>query len=401
MAATNPLPTLQTRFQTTSESMQNYLFERMEALDVFFTALVSGTNLFELGTPGVGKTFRNTLFKKHVIDMQDGDFFQKLMTRYTTPAEVFGALDVAAMDKGIHRHVVDYRSLIVARYIFLDELWKIGSSMANSFLSVANERVFFNDVPIDMDQLLMICGASNELPQGEGLEAIYDRFGFRLQILPLRSPSNVRKMLVSGLNRGELTIEPTISWSDIEVAVKESREVEVSDDVLDALVQLQIDLRSEGLAISERRLDSMPAVVQATAWLRGSDVAEIPDMRLLSHMCWDRPTDKPIADKLVLGLAAPFDAEAMRLQEQLDILADEVNQVIANVDNEVQRTQSAVSVHGKVQRAAAEARALRERADRPSAAIETLVTEVKALRARILRDLLLVDPSTSLTSDDD
>lgn len=388
---------IQDKFQATSDSMHCYLFERGELIDLIFNGMISGTNVFTIGEPGVAKTYTFDVFEKHIADLQPGDWFKILMGRYTTPSEVWGALDVAALDEGIHRHVVDYRSFAVAKFGFFDEIWKANSSILNSLLSAFNEGVFYNDVPIALN-LYMVGAASNELPQGEGLEAIYDRFGFRYETQPIRSSSNKRRMLESKL-RAAHVIEPTLTWADIDQARAEAAEIEVTDEVLDALVQLHHDFRNEGMKPSDRRLASAIPVCQAEAWRRGSEVVEIEDMHRLNHMFWDTPDQKPIADKLVLGLAAPLEAEALKLRSELDKLTEEMTQVINNGDNDVQKRQSAVSLHGKLKRADAEAKALRKRSTRESTTINQLCADSTDLMRRMLRDLLLVDPDEVLNDD--
>jgi MoxR-like ATPase len=389
--------TLQDKFRATSDSMQNMVFERGELIDIIINGFISGTNVFTLGEPGVAKTFTFELFKRHIANLKLGDWFVHLMGRYTTPSEIWGAIDVAALDQGIHRHVIDHRSMAVAYFAFLDEIWKANSSMANSLLSALNEGIFYNDVPVTLN-LHMVGAASNELPQGEGLEAIYDRFGFRYVTEPIKSTSNKRRMLESKIASSHEII-PTLTWEDIDMARKEALAIPVSDDVLDALVELHSSLRSEGLKPSDRRMASTIPVCQAEAWRRGAEIVEIEDMHKLNHMMWETPNQKPIADKHVLGLAAPLEAEALKLRGELDKLTEEMMQVIANGDNEVQKRQAAVSLHGKLKRANAEAKSLRQRSNRESESIKALCADSTDLMRRMLRDLLLVDPDEVLNDE--
>lgn len=389
--------TPQEAIEATANSINGRVYEREEMVELILTGLLSDTNIFVLGVPGVAKTYTFNLLRDHIADLSPGDWFSILMTRYTTPSNVFGALDMEAMKRSIHRHSIDYRSFAVAKFGFFDEIWKTNGPMANSLLSAFNEHVFFNDVPVPMD-LFMVAGASNELPQGEDMGAIYDRFGFRFVANPLRTTSNKRRMLESYFNKSA-PVEQTLSWDIIREAREQVNAVDLTDDVIDALVEMHTTLRNEGLSPSDRRIQSTIPVIQATAWRRGVAEAEIEDMHLLNHMMWDDPKDKPIADKVVLGLAAPLDAEAMRLRDELDKLTDEMNDILRNGDNDVQRRQAAISFHGKLKSAEQEAKSLRQRSKRPSAKIESLFTDTQDLMRRMLRDLLMVDPDSVRQSD--
>ena len=69
-----------------------------------------------------------------------------------------------------------------AEVVFIDEVFKANSAILNSLLTILNEKLFDNGTARVKVPLLLMVGASNELPESEELDALYDRFLIRKEV---------------------------------------------------------------------------------------------------------------------------------------------------------------------------------------------------------------------------
>ncbi|WP_051080832.1 AAA family ATPase [Bacillus sp. 37MA] len=141
------------------------------------------------------------------------NYFQWLLTRFSTPEELFGPLSLRALEEDVYRRNTKGK-LPEAHMAFLDEIFKAGSAILNTFLTLVNERIFYNDGTPIKSPLQTVIGASNEYPEeDEGLEALYDRFLLRFDLKYIGEEGNFIKILQS-----ETTIVtplPAISFDEL------------------------------------------------------------------------------------------------------------------------------------------------------------------------------------------
>lgn len=107
-----------------------------EIVDTLLLALFSNEHVLLLGPPGTAKT---TIAKRISGLIIDGDFFYNLMTRFTTPDEIFGPISLPSLKQGeLNRNTNSY--LPTATMALLDEIFKSSSIILNSILDILNER---------------------------------------------------------------------------------------------------------------------------------------------------------------------------------------------------------------------------------------------------------------------
>jgi hypothetical protein len=79
------------------------------------------------------------------------------------------------------------RRCLQAEVAFIDEVFKANSAILNTLLTLLNERLFDNGNQRLPVPLVCLVAASNELPESEELDALYDRFLIRCSVKQVRT----------------------------------------------------------------------------------------------------------------------------------------------------------------------------------------------------------------------
>lgn len=184
----------------------NSLFARRDhALEMMVACAIARVNMVFLGPPGTAKSLMVRSFCETMGVRPDSTpianegplidsarkqgsnwvpprrrLFEYLLTRYTTPEELFGAIDIDLMlQAGTHGRR-SQGMLPQAEVAFLDEIFKANNAILNALLSITNERIFYNMGQAFRVDLAFVVGASNETPDEDELGALYDRFPIRV-----------------------------------------------------------------------------------------------------------------------------------------------------------------------------------------------------------------------------
>lgn len=277
------------------------LVERSVEAKLLLLAALGGEHVFLLGPPGTAKS----LLARRLARVCKGAFFERLLTRFSVPEEVFGPLSLKALENDELRRKVD-GFLPDADVAFLDEIFKANSSILNALLSLLNERVFDNGGSRMEVPLWCAVAASNELPESDDLDALYDRFLLR-RAVPRVSDAALLGFLQATLRatepcssavgvgtraEGEAAGRPPLSAADSATAREAAAtSVQFPERLLQSIAQLRSYLRDEAeppVLISDRRLGKAVRLLRVAAYAAGaSDVSEL-DLLLLQHIFWDR-----------------------------------------------------------------------------------------------------------------
>ncbi len=354
---TLPAPaTLVTLHQIEGE-LNAALLEREEAIRAALVALVSRSHLVLLGPPGTAKSQLVTAVAERFCDPAGAglSYFVYLLTRFTTPEELYGPVSVHGLKNDTYARITAGK-LPEAQLVFLDEVFKSSSAVLNSLLTLLNERVFDNGTARQPAPLISLFGASNEMPQGDDLEALWDRFLLRLEVGYLSQGGFDR--LLAGATAAlaaRTQAAPTLlPQAELAALQDQAAALPIPADIAGALGGLRRDLeRQKGIVASDRRWMQSLRALQAHALLEGRAAVEEDDLAILAHVLWSQPEQRAEIARLTSRLANPTNAKASELKDKATAVWDEARGKLAQHADEESagvRAQIALEALSKVKR---------------------------------------------------
>lgn len=279
---------LKARLAAVRDHLLDGLIERDEAVRLGLLATVAGEHLLLIGPPGTAKSL---LARRLHGALADATYFERLLTRFSVPEELFGPLSIRGLEQDRYkRQTRGY--LPDASVAFLDEIFKANSAILNALLTLLNERAFDDDGERRDVPLVSVVGASNELPEGEELDALYDRFLLRLYVGPISAEGVDALLDLGGGRDGAVPQDLRLTEQVLQAARADAQRVELSDDLRALLKGLRVFLAEQGIAFSDRRLRKVVGLLRIAAWTDGRAVAGVWDAWLVQHCAWDEPAQR-------------------------------------------------------------------------------------------------------------
>jgi MoxR-like ATPase len=268
------------------EELKAQFFEREDVIDGIFCALISGNHILLIGPPGTAKS----LLAHEICNRIGGArYFQWLLTKFSTPEEIFGAVSLKDLENDEYRRVTTEK-LPEAHIAFLDEVFKASSSILNSLLTIMNERIFHNGKEAIQIPLITLFGASNELPSEEDeLEALYDRFLLRYVLDYIKEDFRFLKMIQEDAAMGQKT---TIGLEEIKHGQSQARKVSIPSPIVKLISQMRGELRKKGMVLSDRRYKQSVLLLKTKAYLDGRTQVEENDLNILESTLWRDPGER-------------------------------------------------------------------------------------------------------------
>ena len=324
----------QQRIAALLHALNENVYEKEHVLALSLLSALAGESIFLLGPPGVAKSM---IARRLKLAFQKADSFEYLMSRFSTPDEIFGPVSISKLkDEDTYERVVD-GYLPTANIVFLDEIWKAGPAIQNALLTILNEKVYRNGRDMLRVPLKGLIAASNELPAtGQGLEALFDRFLIRYVVNGVESRTEFEQMLESN-DEKEPVINPELSIADVEYDRWQkmicSVNIHASVFMVIHALREEIDQHNQrllndgsveaSLYVSDRRWKKWMKILRTSAFFNNSDTIHLSDCLLLMHGLWNEVDQLPVVEQMVYeAVRKAVDSTLLGMQQIKDDLDD-------------------------------------------------------------------------------
>lgn len=246
-------------------TLEDGLLERDVPARLVLLAAVAGEHVLLLGPPGTAKS---ELARRLQSVLPPGaGYFERLLTRFSTPEELFGPLSLKALEEDRYERLVQ-GYLPTAQVAFLDEVFKANSAILNALLTLLNERLFDNGAQRLTVPLVTVVGASNEVPSDEALLAFHDRFLLRVPVEPV-GESAFEALMAPAPPRQTPTASP-LQASERRMIQERAERITFSADCRAALQALRTHVQARGIRVSDRRWRQFGGLLRLAVAAEGS-----------------------------------------------------------------------------------------------------------------------------------
>jgi MoxR-like ATPase len=298
---------VRTRIDRFRRSLGRFFVQKQEIIDLMCVAAVAQEPLLLVGPPGTAKSDIVLKFKD-ALGLGEGDYFEYMLTRFTEPSEIIGAIDIKELRDGRYLRKKEGK-LPTAKLVFLDEIFKSNSAILNILLTIINERKFYQEGRPEPVPLKVLFAATNEIPEQGELAALKDRFVLKVQSRSVQDDhftelidAGLAAEATRGLNQrpwaeGHATLDDFLKANRYLTFLFGRRGQDAGgDDASDRTRFFPADVfrefqrlvktlvREDRIFISDRKLVKLYKLFRVRAWLFSGGTVGRDDLRLLAYL---------------------------------------------------------------------------------------------------------------------
>ncbi len=260
------------------DHLEDGLLERGAAVRLVLLAALAGEHVLLIGPPGTAKS---ELARRLHHAFDGARYFERLLTRFSTPEELFGPLSLKALEHDRYERMTD-GYLPTASIAFLDEVFKANSAILNALLTLLNEREFDNGSTRTRTPLISVVGATNEVPTEEALMAFHDRFLVRVPVAAVSDA--VFGELLALAPAATAPAPVTIDRAALAHWLVERDRIAVPASVMAHLHALRTRASALGITVSDRRWRQLVGLLRSAALTEGRQAVDAFDLWLVPYV---------------------------------------------------------------------------------------------------------------------